>query len=332
MEFDDPAFTVPTGAPLPLDPQIADFLRRMAADGSRHPRRDTTSIDEARRIAEIVRAPWAAGGPEMARIDQLGAPTRHGEVRVRIYRPETKRVDGALVYLHGGGFVLFSIDTHDRLMREYAHRTGIAVIGIDYPRAPEARFPRPLEACVDALRWLRANASMLGFDAAQTFVGGDSAGANLAVGTALELRDAGDAPLAGLMLNYGAYSSNLYRDSMAQYGAGDYGLSAHMMIWFRGMYLARAEDFQDPRYDLLRADTTGLPPVLMVITECDPLRDDSLVFQRKLEREGVEVSAKIYRGTAHSFLEAVSIADVAVTAFEDTARWIREVAAHLQQP
>lgn len=332
MDFDDPAFTVPTGAPLPLDPQIAEFLRRMAADGSRYPRRDTTSIDEARRIAEVVRAPWAAGGPEMVRIDELSAPTRHGDLRVRIYRPTKKPLDGALVYLHGGGFVLFSIDTHDRLMREYADRAGIAVIGIDYPRAPEARFPQPLEACIDALRWLRANASTLGFDATQTFVGGDSAGANLAVGTALALRDAGDAPLAGLVLNYGAYSSNLYRDSMAQYGAGDYGLSAHMMIWFRGMYLARAADFQDPRYDLLRADTTGLPPVQLVITECDPLRDDSFAFQGKLEREGVNVTAKVYPGTAHSFLEAVSIADVAVAAFDDTARWIREVAATARQP
>lgn len=312
----------------PLHPLLAEGVKARQT----RPAFPDIGPEAAKALFEAMQAN-TSGQPEVAGTEETTVAGAEGPLSARIYRPEASAEQPPLiVYLHGGGFVLFSIDTHDRLMREYADRAGIAVIGIDYPRAPEARFPQPLEACIDALRWLRANASTLGFDATQTFVGGDSAGANLAVGTALALRDAGDAPLAGLVLNYGAYSSNLYRDSMAQYGAGDYGLSAHMMIWFRGMYLARAADFQDPRYDLLRADTTGLPPVQLVITECDPLRDDSFAFQGKLEREGVNVTAKVYPGTAHSFLEAVSIADVAVAAFDDTARWIREVAATARQP
>ncbi|MFT4510054.1 alpha/beta hydrolase fold domain-containing protein [Caballeronia sp. 15711] len=334
MDFDDPAFTVPTGSPAPLDPQIARFVEQMAAEGRKYPRRDTLPIAEARRIAEKVRAPWAAGGPAMAHVDEYRVPTRHGDVRIRVYRPAACRLPGALVYLPGGGFVLFSVDTHDRLMREYAERAGIVVIGVDYPRAPEARFPRPLEACIDAVQWIGANAAELRIDAGQLFIGGDSAGANLSVGTALALRGKGgtnDLGLAGLVLNYGTFGNNLFRNSVVRYGAGDYGLSAHMMIWFRGMYIERGQDLRDPRYDLMRADVAGLPPVWMVITECDPLRDDSVEFQRKLERAGVDVLAKTYRGTVHSFLEAVSIADVASTAFDDTTQWLHRMAARTSE-
>lgn len=143
MDFDDPAFTIPTGSPAPLDPQIASFIEQMAAEGRKYPRRDTLPIAEARRVAEKVRAPWAAGGPAMAQVDEQRVPTRHGDVRIRVYRPAVCHQPGALIYLPGGGFVLFSVDSHDRLMREYAERAGIVVIGVDYPRAPEARFPAP---------------------------------------------------------------------------------------------------------------------------------------------------------------------------------------------
>ncbi|MGQ7933711.1 alpha/beta hydrolase [Paraburkholderia sp. D1E] len=327
MDFDDPAFTIPTGLPAPLDPQITQFIQQMAAEGSKYPRRDTMPIDEARRIAAKVRAPWAAGGPAMANVDEHRVPTRHGDVRIRVYRPAGCRQPGALIYLPGGGFVLFSVDTHDRLMREYAERAGMIVIGIDYPRAPEARFPRPLEACIDAVQWIGANAAGLHIGAGPLFIGGDSAGANLSVGTALALRDEGGVALAGLVLNYGTFGNNLFRNSVVRYGAGDYGLSAHMMIWFRGMYIERGQDFRDPRYDLMQADVAGLPPVWMVITECDPLHDDSVAFQHKLEQAGVDVLARTYRGTVHSFLEAVSIAEVAATAFDDTAQWLHRIAA-----
>ena len=324
---EDPAFTIPTGAPAPLDPQIADFLRLMAADASKYPRRDTLSIEAGREIAEKVRAPWALGGPDMADTVEHQVPTRHGDILVRVHYPRERRLPGAFVYIHGGGFVLFSINTHDRLMREYAERTGIVVIGIEYTRAPDAKFPQPLEECVDVLRWTAARSELLDIDADQLFIGGDSAGANLSMGTCLTLRDEGEAALIkGVVLNYGGFGSNLFRNSVVRYGAGDYGLSLHMMIWFRGMHIARGQDFFDPRVDILRADLRGLPPAYMVITECDPLHDDSIELERKFREAGVAVQAKVYKGTAHSFLEAVSIADVAGVAFDDTARWLQQQA------
>lgn len=331
MHYDDPAFTIPTGAPAPLDPQMKVFLERTAAAAAKFPRRDTLSIAEGRANAEQVRLPWAKGGPVMARTEEHQVPTRHGEVRIRVHYPEQVSLPGALIYIHGGGFVLFSIDTHDRLMREYAERAGIVVIGIEYTRAPEGRFPQPLEECVDVTRWVSAQAGRLGIDPGQLFIGGDSAGANLSMGTSLTLRDEGGIALKGIVLNYGGFSSNLFRNSVVRYGAGDYGLSLHMMIWFRGMHIARGEDFTDPRVDILRANVGGLPPVFMVITECDPLHDDSLELEKKLLAADVAVSSKVYPGTVHSFLEAVSIADVAAQAFDDTAAWLTATAAQGQE-
>jgi acetyl esterase len=302
-------------------------MRRMAADASKYPRRDTISIEEGRSNAEKVRLPWAQGGPEMARTLNTEVQTRHGAVRVRIHYPAARRLPGAFMYIHGGGFVLFSIDTHDRVMREYAERAGIVVVGIDYTRAPEAKFPQPLEECVDVFRWIAQQAGDLDIDPRQLFIGGDSAGANLSMGTALTLRDEGQPDLIkGIVLNYGGFSSNLFRNSVVRYGAGDYGLSLHMMIWFRGLHIRTGKDFFDPRVDIVRADLRELPPVWLVVTECDPLHDDSIELERLLRAAGVDVSAKVYPGTVHSFLEAVSIADVAGEAFDDTSAWLHSKA------
>lgn len=313
-------------APPPLDPQIVEFMRLMGAEGARYPKRHTIPIAEGRANAEKVRAPWTRGGPEMARSVDHRVPTRHGEVRIRVHYPAQRALQGALVYIHGGGFVLFSLDTHDRVMREYAGRAGIAVIGIDYTRAPEARFPQPHDECVDVMRWLAAHAGTLDIDPAQLFIGGDSAGANLSVGACLVLRDQGDALPRGMLLNYGAYSSELYRESVVRYGAGEYGLSLHMMLWFYGLYARGPADFADPRLHSLSARLEGLPPACMVVTECDPLYDDNRLMAARLREAGVAVSETLYPGTIHGFLEAVSVADVAGRAFDDSVRWLRDLA------
>jgi len=328
MTLLDPAFaaSINGARPAALDPQVQLFVQRMAADAARFPRRDTVSITEGRDIAEKVRAPWAAGGPVMERTTERQVPTRHGEVLIRTYYPKERRMPGVFFYIHGGGFVLFSVDTHDRLMREYAERAGIVVVGINYTRAPEARFPQPIEECIDTVNWLIANATEIDFDPAQFFIGGDSAGGNLSLATSMHFRDTGHSPIRGMVLNYTGFSTNLYRDSVVRYGAGDYGLSLHMMVWFYRNYLRCKADFSDPRMNLLDADLHGVPPAFLVITECDVLYDDNIDMVAKMVAEGVDVQSKVYAGTVHSFLEAVSVADVAGVAFDDTARWLQTLA------
>ncbi|MFT4119909.1 alpha/beta hydrolase fold domain-containing protein [Bradyrhizobium sp.] len=322
----DPAFAAISqpAPPAPLDPQIQEFLRRMASEGAKYPRRDTVSIAEGREIAERVRAQWTAGGPVMAKTEDLMAPTRHGEVELRVYTPARRKLSGALLYIHGGGFVLFSINTHDRVMREYADRAGMVVIGINYTRAPEGKFPHSLDECVDTVQWLRANAARFGFEAGQLFVGGDSAGALLSVGVSITFRDAGLPPVAGMVLNYGGYAFGtdtfIHSPAWLKYGAGEYGLSIHMSMWFRSLYIDASRT--DPRLAPIEARLEGLPPSFLVIDECDPLYDDNILMIERLQAAGCSVSSKVYPGTVHSFLEAVSIADIAVEAFEDTARWL----------
>lgn len=327
MRSADPAISVPIPPRSPLDPQVEQFVRAMDADASRFGRRETVSIAEARDIAETVRRRWVEGGPVMANSAEHTVPTRHGDVLIRAHCPKVRALPGVFVYLHGGGFVLGSLDTHDRVMREYAQRAGIVVVGVHYTRAPEAKFPRPMQECADVLRWVSAHGELLAVDTAQLFVGGDSAGAIFSMGASLEMRDRGEALLKGIVLNYGSMSSNLCRNSVIQYGGGDYGLSLMSMVWFRAMHFTSGADFTDPRIDILRADLRGLPPTWMVVAECDPVHDDMIELDRLMREAGNEVQKKVYPGAAHSFLEAVSISDLAVEAFEDTARWLREKSA-----
>ena len=148
----------------------------------------------------------------------------------------------------------------------------------------------------------------------------------LSVGACLVLRDEGDALPRGMLLNYGAYSTELYRESVVRYGAGEYGLSLHMMLWFYGLYARGPADFADPRLHSLSARLEGLPPACMVVTECDPLYDDNRLMAARLREAGVAVSERLYPGTIHGFLEAVSVADVAGRAFDDSVRWLRDLA------
>ena len=139
----------------PLDPEIRAFVAEMKAGFSQYPPFSHLTFAGARAVAEAVRLPWRQGGPVMASTDERRIGTDAGEVRVRIHRPDRGRTAGiapALVYLHGGGWTLFSLDTHDRVMREYAQRAGVIVVGVDYALSPEAKFPKALEQTVGTMR------------------------------------------------------------------------------------------------------------------------------------------------------------------------------------
>jgi acetyl esterase len=320
---------MPYALPQPpsLDPQIGEFVARMRADSARHPPRESLAIEQARQIAEIVRKPWTSGGPVMADTSEHQVPTRHGSVRIRVYHPDRQRPKPVFVYLHGGGWVLFSLDTHDRLMREYAARAGVAVVGIDYTRAPEARFPQPIEETTDVIRWLTREGAALGLDPARIAIGGDSAGGNISISTALTLRESGEKLLSGMVLNYGSFDMNSYSESVVRYGAGDYLLSTHMMHWFRWHYLRSRDDLENPLASPILAKLEDLPPSLMVISELDILYDGNIAMAAALRAAGVPVEAHVYPGTVHSFLEAVSIADISGRALDETAAWLRRILA-----
>ena len=307
-----------------LDPEISVFVERLSAAWAEHPPFSTLPIAEARRVAEQVRAPWRQSGPVMARTSEHVVPTSTGGLRVRLYDPGVAAPAPLLIYLHGGGFILFSIDTHDRLMREYAAAGEFAVLGVDYPLSPEARYPVALDQIVELVGWLeRHGEQQLGIDPRRLAIGGDSAGANLSVATALRLRDRGSGGrLKGLLLNYGAFGIGCSDEAEARFGGEGAVLQRAEMDHYFTSYLgadllAEPEPYATP----LLADLKGLPPAFLAIPECDLLAEQSYEMTRRLEQAGVDVTSVVYPGATHSFLEAMSVAEIARRAIRDGAEW-----------
>ncbi|MBW4330557.1 alpha/beta hydrolase [Stakelama sp. CBK3Z-3] len=304
-----------------LDPDIAAFQARVNGDYARLSRGDGTDVVARREVAESVRRPWVAGGPQMASTETLAVGA--GQVRIRIHRPTDAAQLPALVYLHGGGWVVFSIDTHDRLMREYAARSGCAVVGIDYALAPEAPFPAALDDIAAVLAWLRDNGEAYGIDATRLAIGGDSAGANLSLASAIRDRDCGHGVQA-MLFSYGAFDTEI-RPSYALFDGPDYMLTVPEMAAFWQDYLGQgAQESTEPLARPMLAELSNLPPAFFCIAACDILLDENRAMAERLRQAGVAVEAIEYAGATHSFLEAVNISALADRALADAARWLRE--------
>jgi acetyl esterase len=309
-----------------LEPEIRRFVQKTSEDYRRFGGERALTPVQAREVAERVREPWRLGGPEMAWTRERLVPTRHGTVRVRAYAPVAEPEGAALVYIHGGGWMIFSLDTHDRLMREYAARAGVIVLGIDYALSPEAKFPVAHEQCIDVLLWLSDHAGEFGIDPRRMAVGGDSAGGNLAIGAALALRDQGRSGLVkALLLNYASFGGDFTEEYHARYGGPGYMLSSDEVSRFINNYLDRPEDRSDRRVRIVDADLTGLPATFMAVPECDLLSCQSLEMAPRFRAARVPLRAEIYAGATHSFLEAMSISSVANRALDDEAAWLREI-------
>jgi len=308
--------------PVEMDREIRLFAETVQQDYARLSRAGA-SVQESRRVAETVRQRWKAGGPVMAHTSDHRLPVGELNLTVRLFEPTLDRGVPALVYIHGGGWTLFSLETHDRLMREYAARTGIKVIGVDYSLAPEVKFPRQVHEVVAVLYWLRQSGAGLGIDRQRVAIGGDSAGANLALAACLELRDAGFVPPPrAMVLNYGVWDGSTAFDTDVLEAPSDYLLTHEEMKGFWRNYVRGPEDLSDPLACPVRADLHGLPPAFMAIADRDILLDENLVMASRLIQAGVRVKPVVYPGTTHSFLEAVSVARVSERALQETADWL----------
>ncbi|MCB2073784.1 MAG: alpha/beta hydrolase fold domain-containing protein [Novosphingobium sp.] len=300
-----------------LDPEIRAFTELLSAGWREHPPLSELSLPEARAVAEKVRERWRAGGPEMERTEEADFPTPAGPMRVRRYVPADASDTASIVYLHGGGFTFFSIDTHDRIMREYASAAGIEVFGLDYALSPEHKFPVALEQALAFVRDLADRNAGAGL-----ILAGDSAGANLALSAAARLRDEGkNGLISGLVLNYGAFGPGNSDEAERRFGGPDAILNRAEMEYFWNNYLQGEEDYRNPAANLLEADLSGLPPVLLVVPECDILTEQSHAIAGKL---GPQAELRVYPGATHSFLEAMSVSSLARRAIAETALWVRE--------
>lgn len=241
-------------------------------------------------------------------------------VRVRVYTPPDVPGAPVVVFAHGGGWVLCDLDTHDGLCRGLAERTGATVVSVDYRRAPEHRHPAAEDDVFAVLRW-----------AAETYPGrplvvaGDSSGGNLAAAAALRARD-GDGPaLAGQLLLYPVLDHRLDGVSAEAYAEGFFHTTAHMR-WYWEQYLGPHGDPVSASPGLA-ADVAGLPPALIVLADCDPLRDEGLAYARRLSSAGVTSQVQLHTGMFHGFLGARGVLPEADAALDSASAWLRLVAA-----
>jgi acetyl esterase len=304
-----------------LDPEAAEVIAEIEAAGV--PEWSAMSVASARRVEDEV----FSGGdpPEVASVRDLSLPGPGGDLPIRVYRGgEPAGGDDelpVLVYYHGGGWVLGTLDSIDGVCRRLARRGECVVVSVDYRLAPEHPFPAAVEDCVAALRWVAENADAFGGDPDRLAVGGTSAGGNLAAVTALRARDAEgaareEAPhLSRQFLFYPITDHAFDTDSYAENADGPL-LTRADMEWFWDHYLRSEVDGANPYASPLRApDLAGLPPATVLTCGFDPLRDEGIAYAERLESADVAVRHEHHPDQPHGFLstsESVSSADTAL--------------------
>jgi acetyl esterase len=282
-----------------LDPQVRELLDLLEASGL--PPLWELSPPDARNQASALDE-LVGAGPEVGRVENFAIPTSWGEIAARRYVPGDAA--GVVLWIHGGGWVICDLESHDAMCRLLANRSGCEVVAIDYRRAPEHPFPAPLEDAWDALRWLSPRSG-----GRPLILGGDSAGGNLAAVCALRARDRGGPALALQVLVYPVTDCNLDTPSYAQHGSGpDTFLTREEMEWFWRLYIADPDARANPEASPLRADDhSGLPPTIVLTAEYDPLRDDGIHYVQALEAAGVPVSHHHYDDVVHAFFTLVNL-------------------------
>lgn len=303
MASTDPPLSSRQPAPA-VDPEMQPILEAMLARRSdRTPISATPPEVMRRRMAEDFRF-WNEGGPTIAEVRDFAVPGPHGEVGIRCYDPAPGTTGRpAFIYLHGGGWVVGSPATEDRSIRELVDASRLPAFSVDYHLAPENPFPSQVEECTAVARWLHDHAADFGVDARSLGLGGASAGANLALSTALKLRDEGGSDwLKCCVLLYGAYARHSDTESHRRFGRGGFGLTTEDMNHFWSMYVgSRAANDVGCTAEPLHADLGNLPPVLLIAAALDPLLDDSLELHERLQRAGVPSQLSVYPGVVHGF-------------------------------
>ena len=245
------------------------------------------------------------------------------DVPVRIYRPAGDGPFGCLLFLHGSGWVIMSVDTHDHEARALCNRGNVVVVSVDYRLAPEHKFPAAVEDCWGALEWVVASAAELDIDPGRLAVGGDSAGGNLAAVLARRARDAGGPPIAFQLLVYPVLDARGGHASRIENKDGP-GLTNELMHWFTDQYVRAAEDAEDPDVSPLLAESfAGLPPAFVLTAEYDPLRDEGAEYADRLAAAGVPVTYRLYEGATHGFWQMSRYAPYAQQALDECGDALR---------
>jgi acetyl esterase len=309
-----------------IDPELVAAGKLLQSRGLVAPDRTQAPLSEVRAAVDRIGAFLGEGSVPLGRERDLSLPGPHGQVPCRLYLPDRAERPPLLVYAHGGGFMQGSIPSWDAMLRDLVRQSGIAALSVDYRLSPEHRFPVAFDEIVAMVRLAAREGSDLGIDPKRLAVGGDSAGANLALAAALALRDAGERALGFMLLIYGVYSTDSESQSWQRFGRGA-GLSQTQMRWIWETYLERPEQQSDWRAAPLLADLTGLPPAHLIIGSLDPLLDDSNRLAARLKQVAVPCDLTVYEGLNHGFIRYGRLIATAREAVGECATALRQALA-----
>jgi acetyl esterase len=292
-----------------LYPAVQDFLNELASQGG--PPLYELSPQDAREVLRGLQAGRVVKLP--ADIEDRVLPVGpKGKVSLRIVRPKgAKGTLPAVMYFHGGGWVLGDKDTHDRLIREIANGAGVAVAFVNYTPSPEAHYPVPLEEAYAATQWVADHGREINMDASRLAVVGDSVGGNMAAAVTLLAKERGGPALRLQVLFYPVTEAGFDTPSYDQFAEG-YFLTREAMKWFWDQYAPDPGVRSEPTASPLCASVDqlqGLPPALVITGECDVLRDEGEAYARKLIEAGVHVTALRCLGIIHDFVMLNAITD-----------------------
>lgn len=302
-----------------LDPQIAAVLQQFSG----LPQPDFASLEpvQYRQFSDNLMPPLA--GEALFEVRELKVAGAAGELDARLYRPVEGEQLPLLLFFHGGGFVMGTLNTHDHLCRSLARLSGAVVVSVAYRLAPEAPYPAAPHDCYSALRDLVGRAAELGVDAQRVALAGDSAGANLAIAVSRLAVEHNGPRIAYQCLFYPVTDLRCASVSYEAFAEG-YFLTAQMMHWFARQYLAQPQQAEEALASpLLAGDLTAQPPTSLITAEFDPLRDEGEAFAERLRQAGVAVRLRRYDGMIHGFASMAAFVDRAAEALAEAAADLR---------
>jgi acetyl esterase len=305
-----------------IDPELVAAGQLLQSRGLVAPDRTQAPLSEVRAAVDRIGAFLGEGSVPLGRERDLTLPGPHGQVPCRLYLPDDAENPPLIIYAHGGGFMQGGLPSWDAMLRELVRQSGVAALSVDYKLSPEHRFPVAFEELVAMIRLAAFEGRGLGIDATRLAVGGDSAGANLALAAALALRDAGERALRFMLLIYGCFSTDTESQSWQRFGRGA-GLSQTQMRWIWETYLEQPEQQKDWRAAPILADLAGLPPAHLIVGNLDPLLDDSNRLAARLEEAGVPHELRVYEGLNHGFIRYGRLISAARRAVGDCAAALR---------
>lgn len=303
-----------------LHPQVVEMMA--ARDAAGLPELWTLSPEEAR--AQMAAMAPQVEGEAVYHVEDRSIPGPAGEIPIRIYRPADGTLP-AVVYFHGGGWVIGNLDSHDLVCRMLANRSGAVVISVDYRLAPEAKYPAAADDSYAATKWVAEHAAELDIDPNAIAVGGDSAGGNLAAVVSLMAKERGGPNIALQMLVYPVTDYSFDTVSYSDNGEG-YFLSKDAMVWFWDHYLNDPSEGSQANASPLQAeDLSGLPPAWIITAEYDPLRDEGEAYAERLREAGVQVTVERYNGMIHGFFSMAWMLTEGERAVNEGSAALREV-------